>query len=91
MPAPTLINRVLGADRLSAPIDISGLVAGIVVLGFVQGAYSTEVLRGAIQAVPQGQIEAARAYGMSPGPAACAASPCPPCCPSPFRALPISG
>ena len=36
-------------------------------LGFVQGAYSTEVLRGAILAVPQGQIEAARAYGMSPG------------------------
>ena len=36
-------------------------------LGFVQGAYSTEVLRGAILAVPQGQIEAARAYGMPPG------------------------
>ena len=36
-------------------------------LGFVQGAYSTEVLRGAILAIPQGQIEAARAYGMSPG------------------------
>ena len=36
-------------------------------LGFVQGAYSTEVIRGAILAIPQGQIEAARAYGMSPG------------------------
>jgi polar amino acid transport system permease protein len=36
------------------------------VLGFVQGAYSTEVLRGAIQAIPVGQIEAARAFGMSP-------------------------
>ncbi len=35
-------------------------------LGFVQGAYSTEVIRGAIQAIPVGQIEAARAYGMSP-------------------------
>jgi polar amino acid transport system permease protein len=31
----------------------------------VQGAYSTEVLRGAIQAIPTGQIEAARAFGMS--------------------------
>ena len=61
-----LINRVLTAIGY-APIDISGLVAGIIVLGFVQGAYSTEVLRGAILAVPQGQIEAARAYGMSPG------------------------
>ena len=45
----------------------TALVAGIGVLGFVQGAYSTEVLRGAILAIPQGQIEAARAYGMSPG------------------------
>jgi len=60
-----LINRVLegiGYQR----VDISGLVAGIVVLGFVQGAYATEVLRGAIKAIPQGEIEAARAYGMSP-------------------------
>ena len=41
-------------------------MAGILSLGFVQGAYSTEVLRGAIMAIPQGQIEAARAYGMPP-------------------------
>jgi len=47
-------------------VDISGLAVGIFVIGVVQGAYSTEVLRGAIKAVPQGQIEAARAYGMSP-------------------------
>ena len=47
------------------PIDISGLVAGIVVLGFVQGAYSTEVIRAAMLAVPRGQTEAALAYGMS--------------------------
>jgi polar amino acid transport system permease protein len=31
----------------------------------VQGAYSTEVLRGAIQAIPTGQLEAAKAYGMT--------------------------
>lgn len=48
------------------PVDISGLAAGIFVIGVVQGAYSTEVLRGAIKAVPAGQIEAARAYGMAP-------------------------
>ncbi|MDI7863142.1 ABC transporter permease [Rhizobiaceae bacterium n13] len=48
------------------PIDINGLVAGIFVIAVVQGAYSTEVLRGAIKAVPGGEIEAARAYGMSP-------------------------
>lgn len=59
-----LINAMLeglGLDR----IDISGLWAGIYVIGFVQGAYSTEVLRGAFQAVPSGQIEATRAIGMS--------------------------
>jgi polar amino acid transport system permease protein len=44
--------------------DVNGTLAGICVLGFVQGAYSTEVLRGAILAIPAGQIEAAKAYGM---------------------------
>lgn len=60
-----LVNQLL-AMLGRPPIDINGLVAGIGVLGVVQGAYSTEVLRGAILAVPQGQIEAARAFGMSP-------------------------
>jgi polar amino acid transport system permease protein len=58
-----LINKasvLLGYGR----VEISGVVAGIWVLGIVQGAYATEILRGAIQAVPSGQIEAARAYGM---------------------------
>ncbi|MEZ5774032.1 MAG: ABC transporter permease subunit [Hyphomicrobiaceae bacterium] len=45
-------------------VTINGFIAGVAVLGFVQGAYSTEVLRGAIQAIPAGQIEAARAFGM---------------------------
>lgn len=48
------------------PIDISGMVAGIVVLGIVQGAYATEVIRGAMRAIPKGQLEAAQAFGMSP-------------------------
>lgn len=59
-----LINRLLEAFGYER-IDINGLVAGICVLGIVQGAYSTEVIRGAILSIPQGQIEAARAYGMS--------------------------
>lgn len=59
------VNQVLvatGHDR----VQISGVAAGIAVLGIVQGAYATEVLRGAIQAVPHGQMEAARAMGMPP-------------------------
>lgn len=46
-------------------VDINPFAAGILVLGFVQGAYSTEVIRAAILAVPKGQSEAAYAYGMS--------------------------
>jgi polar amino acid transport system permease protein len=47
-------------------VEISGFAAAIGVLGVVQGAYQTEVIRGAIAAIPRGQIEAARAYGMPP-------------------------
>ena len=59
-----LLNFILesfGFER----IDINPLVAGIYVIGFVQGAYTTEVFRGAFHAVPTGQIEAAKAIGMS--------------------------
>jgi polar amino acid transport system permease protein len=59
------LNRVLQHFEFEA-VRISGFMAAVFVLGFVQGAYSTEVLRGAIQAIPIGQIEAARAFGMSP-------------------------
>lgn len=59
-----LINRLL--ELLGRPpVDINGMLAGIGVLAVVQGAYSTEVLRGAILSVRQGEIEAARAFGMS--------------------------
>ncbi len=61
-----IVNQVLALFG-SPPMDINGLVAGIVVIGFVQGAYSTEVLRGAIKAIAPGQIEAARSYAMGPG------------------------
>lgn len=54
--------RVFG----QSPVEINGIVAAIFVLGFVQGAYHTEVLRAAIQAIPVGQLEAGKAYGMSP-------------------------
>ncbi|TJW86513.1 MAG: ABC transporter permease [Mesorhizobium sp.] len=61
---PDVINRLLEILDYGR-IDVSGPIAGIVALGFVQGAYATEVLRGAILAVPQGQIEAGRAFGMT--------------------------
>ena len=43
---------------------LPGLVAGIIALSFNYGAYMTEIFRAGIQAVPQGQREAAEALGM---------------------------
>lgn len=47
------------------PVEISGFAAGVTALSLVFGAFATEVFRGAILAVPKGQLEAARAIGMS--------------------------
>lgn len=60
----TGLNNLLGGIGLG-PVEISPLLTGIIVLAFVQGAYSTEVIRAAMLAVPKGQTEAALAYGMS--------------------------
>lgn len=46
-------------------IDIDPFVAGVLTIGFIFGAYFTEVLRGAFLAVPAGQREAALAFGFS--------------------------
>jgi polar amino acid transport system permease protein len=59
------LNRILLALGLPS-IEINGFVAAVAVLGIVQGAYMTEVFRGAILAIPVGQIEAASAFGMRP-------------------------
>ncbi|MFZ5674702.1 MAG: ABC transporter permease [Pseudomonadota bacterium] len=40
--------------------------AGVLALSVVSGAYSAEVFRGAVGAVPRGMFEAARAFGMRP-------------------------
>ena len=46
-------------------IEINPFSAGVITLGFIYGAYFTETFRGAILAVPRGQMEAATAYGLS--------------------------
>jgi putative lysine/arginine/ornithine/histidine/octopine transport system permease protein len=56
------IARTFGYTRF---IDLSAFVAGIMALSLAFGAYATEVFRGAFQSIPKGQIEAARALGMS--------------------------
>lgn len=59
-----LVNRItdaLGWDY----IDIDPFVAGVMTIGLIFGAYMTETFRGAILAVPKGQLEAGYAYGMN--------------------------
>lgn len=54
---PDVLRPVWDADSVSRTIFIVGLFGG---------CYLAEVLRGGLQAVPRGQIEAATALGLSP-------------------------
>jgi ABC-type arginine transport system permease subunit len=47
-------------------IDVDPFTAGTMTMGFIFGAYLTETFRGAILAVPRGQIEAGHAIGLKP-------------------------
>ncbi|BAV51130.1 polar amino acid ABC transporter inner membrane subunit [Mesorhizobium loti] len=42
-------------------------VIAIIAIGAISGAYSTEVIRGALASIPSGHIEAARALGLPGG------------------------
>src|SRR3989344_1757756 len=58
-----LLNALMATLGYDA-VNVSGPLAAIVVLGLVQGAYASEIFRAAIQAIPFGQIEAAKAFGL---------------------------
>ena len=45
--------------------EVNPYIAGVLTIGFIFGAYMAETFRGAILAVPSGQLEAGAAYGMS--------------------------
>lgn len=46
-------------------IEINAFATGCIAIAIVSGAYSTEAIRGGVLAIPRGEIEAARAFGMS--------------------------
>lgn len=62
---PTLIQDIGEAIGIDTVIDFNPFLAGVATIGFIYGAFSTEVFRGSFLAVPKGQMEAARALGMS--------------------------
>jgi polar amino acid transport system permease protein len=47
-------------------IRLTPIAAGVLALGLNVGAYGAEIVRGAVKAVPRGQIEAAIALNMRP-------------------------
>jgi octopine/nopaline transport system permease protein len=60
--ALTTIGGWFGAHGF---IGLPGFATGVVALGVISGAYQAEVYRGAFLAINRGELEAARAYGMS--------------------------
>ncbi len=56
-------TQALGVGQMG----IDPMVAGIITLGLIYGAYFTETFRGAFMAVPKGHIEAATAFGFTRG------------------------
>ena len=65
IPLLLLIFWTYFAIPLITGYNISGTLTMVVALVVYEGAYLGEVVRAGINAVPQGQIEAARAMGMS--------------------------
>lgn len=59
-----MVQRIAGLVGYTERIDFNPFIVGVVAVAAISGAYSTEVLRGAILTIPRGQIEAARAVGM---------------------------
>jgi len=48
-------------------IELTPFMVAVIVLGLISSAYQAQIFRGAILAVPEGQMKAARAIGMSDG------------------------
>jgi len=62
-----LLQWLLSLGGGDVRVDLNAFLAGTLVLGFVYGAYATEIFRGAFLSIPKGQVEAAHAYGMTNG------------------------
>jgi arginine/ornithine transport system permease protein len=60
-----LVNKLTMQVGYEGYIDIAPFLAGVITIGFIYGAYMTETFRGAILAVPLGQLEAGYAFGMN--------------------------
>ena len=60
--AMTAIGHALGAQGF---VGINAFASGAIAVGIISGAYQSEIFRGAFAAIAKGELEAARAVGMS--------------------------
>lgn len=62
---PLLVQIFIAYFFFGTVFDLNRNVAGIGALALFAGAYVAEIVRAGIQAIPKGQMEAARSLGMS--------------------------
>ncbi len=62
---PLLVQIFIAYFFIGTVFDLSRNVAGIGALSLFAGAYVAEIVRAGIQAIPKGQMEAARSLGMT--------------------------
>ncbi|HSI42043.1 MAG TPA: ABC transporter permease [Xanthobacteraceae bacterium] len=59
-----LLSRLAGLFVEGATVDVNQFLAGVIALGLVLGAFSSEVFYAALRSVSRGQKEAAAALGL---------------------------
>lgn len=62
---PLLVQIFLFYFIIANIFELERFIAGVLSLGIFFGAYMAEILRGAIQSIDKGQMEAAQSLGMS--------------------------
>ena len=61
-----VLQKVIGLFT-DTYVEVSGFTAGVIALGLVFSAFSSEVFLSAFRGIPQGQYEGAQALGLSRG------------------------
>ncbi|HVZ22120.1 MAG TPA: ABC transporter substrate-binding protein/permease [Vicinamibacterales bacterium] len=62
---PLLLQLFVIYFGLAAVVELPAFLAALIGLGLNYGAYESEIYRGALEAVPPGQLEAARTLGFT--------------------------
>jgi len=62
---PLLLQLLVLYFGLASVVQLPAFLAALIGLGLNYAAYESEIYRGALEAVPQGQLDAARALGLT--------------------------